>query len=142
MDFFNRNTPNKVWRDQDFIVKGGIISDMVAVFERNYADQKLIKKKHVVNTDETWSLWRKNLGSHFKPVLLSLRGDQNILKKISNIENESSKYSPSLMPAKARFFQNRPRYHETSSNKSIREAFLLPKIKFSWSTPTLFPIKN
>lgn len=113
----------KIWRDQDFLVKGNIISDMVKTFERNYIDQKKIKDKHWINTDVTWAIWRKNIARKFRGLLFPKSGDAATIKQIQEIERRASSLIPPLKTAKAQFFQNRPRYSETFIQQVYTRSF-------------------
>lgn len=119
--------PSNIWRDQDFIVKGNIIEDMVKAFERNYQDQKDIKNSRPISTDTTWKLWREGAGKVFKLNWLQnwLQGeaDPEIIKKINEIDKNADSINIPMMPARAQFFQNRPRYNETYIQQVYLKAF-------------------
>ncbi|MDO9184249.1 MAG: phosphatidylserine/phosphatidylglycerophosphate/cardiolipin synthase family protein [Bacteriovorax sp.] len=122
-------TSEKIWRDQDFIVKGNIIDDMTTVFERNYKDQKDIKAKHWINTDKTWAIWRKTIGQKFRNKYLQIKGDKNIIKKITKIETDTANIEFSMFPSKSQFFQNRPRNAETYIQQIYKRSFAHAKNK-------------
>lgn len=113
-------TADKIWRDQDFLVKGDVIDDIMIAFDRNFKDQKKIKASNIINTDNTWELWNKLMNEKLK---LNPQKELNktVLNKISEIESE--KYSFDTMPAKIKFIQNRPRYGETYIEQSYEKVF-------------------
>jgi phosphatidylserine/phosphatidylglycerophosphate/cardiolipin synthase-like enzyme len=52
--------PSRYWRDQDVIVKGDVIKDMVATFERNFEYFLTIKESRgIFNTNIYWDATRK-----------------------------------------------------------------------------------
>ena len=103
------------WRDQDFFVTGEAVSDMAAVFERNYADQKMIKRmRHgILNTDKAWDFWRKHIIKRYGTYSPKFKLDEAAQAKVEAIMNGAAQFSPELFPAKMRFIQSRPRMKET-----------------------------
>ncbi|MBI4821707.1 MAG: DUF2183 domain-containing protein [Deltaproteobacteria bacterium] len=101
-------TPLRRWRDQDVALRGPIVSDVVAAFERNYGYLKSIKRDlpALVNPDNSWKLSSK--------VLKKIAGAPVPFWRRSEIEAlvERSAATPSSLvfhPVAARFLQSRPR---------------------------------
>lgn len=114
--------PSKIWRDQDFIVKGKVIDDIIIAFDRNFQDQKKIKREKLINTDNTWEYWKMLFNK--EAALHPLKEDnKDILDKIDRIETEIQNFNVSLQPAKVKFIQNRPRYKETFIEQSYEKIF-------------------
>ncbi len=116
--------PSRYWRDQDVIVKGDVIKDMVTTFERNFTYFLKIKESRgIFNTNLYWEATRKvfeKTGKMYVEYETDERLDENVLDvagKKPDIEYEG---------AKCRFFHNRPRFGETYIEqvylKSIKEA--------------------
>jgi len=107
----NPKDPDGYWRDQDVIVKGALVADMVTAFERNFAHFLVIKESRwIFNTDLYWEATRAALG-----VLGSLsvpyRTDPELVDRV----NKLAISFPDLefVNARSRFFHNRPRLGET-----------------------------
>ncbi len=113
---------DKIWRDQDFLVKGDVIDDITVAFDRNFEDQKQIKASNIINTDDTWGLWNKLMSEKLKLHPLQ-KLNKTILDKIRKIESKTKEYSFETMPAKIKFIQNRPRYGETYIEQSYEKVF-------------------
>ena len=59
--------PSRYWRDQDVIVKGDVVKDMVATFERNFEYFLKIKESRgIFNTNIYWEATRKVLDNTTK----------------------------------------------------------------------------
>lgn len=99
------------WRDQDVIVKGEIIKDMLTAFDRNIDYFLEIKKSRgIFNTDRYWDKTRQVLDVIGK-LEFNFQTDPELNKKVRLMAEK--KLVLDYYPAKARFFQNRPRYKET-----------------------------
>ncbi|MBW2458940.1 MAG: phosphatidylserine/phosphatidylglycerophosphate/cardiolipin synthase family protein [Deltaproteobacteria bacterium] len=110
--------PINRWTDQDVILRGPIVDDVVAVFDRNYDFFKELKDKRpgLLNTDNSWKLTRDTLKkikdagrpSWRRPELVEAIDD--VLAKEATLE---------YAPLTGRFLQSRPRLKETF----IRQAY-------------------
>ena len=114
-----------LWRDQDFILKGAIVSDVTAAFDRNYEDQKNIKRSRseLLNTDIAWELWRKRIVAKFGKINIPFEPNPVASANVRKIIQRASLPRLRLEPAKARFFQNRPRYGETFIRQAYERLF-------------------
>ncbi|HEU0031892.1 MAG TPA: phosphatidylserine/phosphatidylglycerophosphate/cardiolipin synthase family protein [Kofleriaceae bacterium] len=103
------NVP-RYWRDQDVAVRGAVLADLTATFERNYDHFKQIKASRGGLTDKAWEATRKILQKVGAPKLdFSLRED--LVRTVHALE---SRMMPrEFQPARCRFFQSRPRLHES-----------------------------
>jgi len=110
--------PGNFWRDQDIVVKGRIVADMVTAFERNFAHFVEIKESRgALNTDLYWEATRNVLDEVGKvPVFYSTRSD------LDERVRSMAQMEPALnfVNARSRFFQNRPRLGESY----IKQAYL------------------
>jgi len=99
------------WRDQDVIVKGEVIGDMVTAFDRNFDYFIAIKKSRgIFNTNLYWDKTRAVLDVTGK-VKFTFRTDPRLDKKVRQMA--SKRLLLDYQASAVRFFQNRPRYKET-----------------------------
>ena len=107
------NGPKNRWRDQDVIMRGAVVADLVIGFERNYAHFKKIKS------------WRPALLRAPKIGLIPYKQDKSLLKQVAHAEKDTS-FELNYTESKVRFFQSRPRFGESYINQvylsMIREA--------------------
>ena len=111
--------PINRWTDQDVVLRGQIVGDVTAAFDRNYEFFKGIKRKRpkLLNPDNAWKLARKTMARinkvktprWRKPALVASL--KSVLKK---------KAALVWRPINARFLQSRPRFKETF----IHQAYL------------------
>jgi len=125
-EYFRTDPQNvsRYWRDQDVIVKGAVVKDMVATFERNFDYFLKIKESRgIFNTNIYWEATRSMLDKTGK-VEMKHATDERVEKNVREIADR--KLDLVYKPAKCRFFQNRPRFEETYIEqvylKSIRSA--------------------
>ncbi len=110
--------PSRYWRDQDVIVKGAVIKDMVAVFERNFAYFIKVKESRgIFNTNIYWEATRSVMDKTGK-MDMKYTTDERLEKNVLEIADK--KLVLDYEPARCRFFQNRPRFEETY----IEQAYL------------------
>jgi putative cardiolipin synthase len=125
-EYFRIDPQNVInyWRDQDVIVKGAVVKDMVVAFERNYEYFLKIKESRgVFNTNLYWEATRSMLDKTGKVEMKHIT-DERLEQNVREIAGR--KLDLDYKPAKSRFFQNRPRFEETYIEqaylKSIRSA--------------------
>lgn len=134
--------PNGNWRDQDIIVQGPIVSNMVAAFERNFDHFVAIKESRGdLNTDLYWEKTREFLDEVGK-LEIPYTTDADLLKRV----REMARSKPTLryVHARSRFFHNRPRLGETYIKQAYRKlidharheiiicnAYFLPSAEFA-----------
>jgi putative cardiolipin synthase len=110
--------PSRYWRDQDVIVKGDVIEDMVTTFERNFEYFLKIKESRgIFNTDIYWEATRNLLDKTTK-VDMNHITDERLNENVRELADKKLKLK--FENAKCRFFQNRPRFGETY----IEQAYL------------------
>ena len=112
------------WRDQDVIVKGDVVKDMVATFERNFEYSIKVKNSRgVFNTNKYWENARKIFEKTGK---IGMRHKVKDQVNIKINELAAKKLNLKYEKSKCRFFQNRPRFGETFIEqaylKAIQEA--------------------
>ncbi len=111
-------TPHGYWRDQDVIVKGGVIKDMVAAFDRNFHYFTDIKKSRgVLNTNLYWKVTRAVLDKTGH-VRFHFNTDPRLVERVKALARNKLKLD--FHPARSRFFQSRPRFQE----HTIEQAYL------------------
>ena len=116
--------PSHYWRDQDVVVKGDVIKDMVATFERNYDYFLKIKESRgIFNTNQYWEATRKVLEETGK-MDMEYDTDERLNKNVRDLAD--TPLDLRFEGSTCRFFQNRPRFGETYIEqvylKSIGEA--------------------
>lgn len=110
--------PDAYWRDQDVVLKGAVIQDLVAAFDRNFDYFVEIKaSRGIFNTNLYWNATRQVMGTTGKvPVPYSTRPD--LVERVTALEARQPPLD--FRPARCRFIQNRPRLKETY----IQQAYL------------------
>ena len=110
--------PSRYWRDQDVIVRGAVVRDMVAAFERNFEYFLKIKESRgILNTNIYWEATRNVFDKTGKIDMRHVTDD-----RLNQNVREMAGRKPDLkyQGATCRFFQNRPRFGETY----IEQAYL------------------
>lgn len=103
--------PSRTWRDQDVVLRGGIVDDLVAAFDRNFDYFVAVKESRgLFNTNLYWEGTRKVLDATGK-FRVSYQTDPDVVAQVAEMEKRSPDLD--LRPATCRFFQNRPRLGET-----------------------------
>jgi len=103
--------PDHTWRDQDVVVRGAVVADLVQAFDRNFEYFVGVKKSRgAFNTNLYWEATRKVLDETGKVPIL-YRTDPAIVANVARLESRQ----PTLdfRSATCRFLQNRPRLQET-----------------------------
>ncbi len=110
--------PSHYWRDQDVIVKGDVVKDMVTTFERNFEYFLKVKESRgIFDTNIYWDATR-NLLEKTGKINMNHVTDERLNKNV----RELAEKKPDLEyeETKCRFFQTRPRFGETY----IEQAYL------------------
>ena len=103
--------PDNTWRDQDLVVRGAIVDDLVEAFDRNFDYFVGVKKSRgIFNTNLYWEATRNVLDKTGK-VPFSFSTDPSIVANVAQLESRQ----PALefRRATCRFLQNRPRLKES-----------------------------
>jgi putative cardiolipin synthase len=110
--------PSRYWRDQDVIVRGAVVKDMVAAFERNFEYFLKVKESRgILNTNIYWEATR-NVFDKTGKIDMRHVTDDRLNKNVRELADK--KLELKYEAAKCRFFQNRPRFGETY----IEQAYL------------------
>ncbi len=117
-------TPSRYWRDQDVVVRGTVVKDVVAAFDRNYQYfQNLKKKRGIANADRYWNTakglldevgnWNTTQGlfDAFGKLKVPYDTDARLNQRVAYMAELP--FQPIYKPVRCRFFQNRPRFEET-----------------------------
>ena len=110
--------PDHFWRDQDIIVKGSIVADMVTTFDRNFDHFLKIKESRgVLDTDLYWQATRKFI-DEFGKLAVPYTTRSDLVERVKSM----ARMKPDLnyVNARSRFCHNRPRLGETY----IQQAYL------------------
>ncbi|MFM6929651.1 MAG: phospholipase D-like domain-containing protein [Bdellovibrio sp.] len=104
--------PKGIWRDQDVIVRGKIVHDITAVFDRNYGYFKMLKgmRPDLFNPD-SWRSALSGINKFVGKVFGQFPGKEKIQAKI--LAAEDMKIIPRYVDASMRFIQSRPRFEES-----------------------------
>lgn len=103
--------PDATWRDQDIVVRGAIVRDLVTAFDRNFDYFLAVKKSRgPLNTNMYWDATRKLLDKTGK-VPVAYTTDPQVVQNVAALEARQPALA--FRGATCRFFQNRPRLKET-----------------------------
>jgi putative cardiolipin synthase len=111
--------PGHFWRDQDVIVKGRIVADMVAAFDRNFDHFIEIKQSRGgLNSDTYWQSTREFLDK-FGKLTVSYTTRSDLVERVKSM----AQVKPSLdyQNVRSRFFHNRPRLGESYIKQAYRK---------------------
>lgn len=111
-----QNVP-RYWRDQDVLVRGKVLADLTAAFDRNWEYFKGIKLERGRLTDAAWEATRAILAKTGKPnIPYTTIG--RLTETVAAFE--ARPVVRDYQPARCRFFQSRPRLGESY----IQQAYL------------------
>ena len=103
-----------IWRDQDAIVRGPIVRDVVRVFEQDFAYFKKVKADHgPFNTDTYWKLWNRTLDAFGVYTSIPYKLNRDVIAKIQHADAHPLPLEKMWVKTDARFLHSRPRYQET-----------------------------
>jgi len=103
--------PDQYWRDQDVVLRGAIVADLVTAFDRNFEYFLEVKKSRgIFNTNIYWDATRKVLDKTGR-MPISFRTDPALVANVAALE--ARRPALDFRPATCRFIQNRPRLKET-----------------------------
>lgn len=103
--------PDNTWRDQDVVLRGAIVGDLVTAFDRNFDYFVDVKKSRgVFNTNLYWNATRRVLDKTGQ-VPIKYTTDPEIVANVSGLEARQPMLD--FRGATCRFLQNRPRLKET-----------------------------
>ena len=103
--------PDQTWRDQDVVLRGAIVRDLVVAFDRNFDYFTAVKKSRgIFNTNLYWDATRVVLDQTGK-VPVHFKTDQRVVENVARLEARQP--DPKYHGATCRFIQSRPRLKET-----------------------------
>jgi phosphatidylserine/phosphatidylglycerophosphate/cardiolipin synthase-like enzyme len=103
--------PDQYWRDQDVVLRGAVVLDLVAAFDRNFDYFTGVKRgRGPLNTNLYWDATRKLLDKTGK-VPISYATDPALAANVAQLEARQPMLD--FRGATCRFIQNRPRLKET-----------------------------
>lgn len=107
----NPDDPDTTWRDQDVVVRGAVVRDLVTAFDRNFDYFVSVKQSRgVFNTNLYWDATRSVLDKTGK-VPVSYTTDPKVVRNVAELEAREPQLQ--FHGATCRFLQNRPRLKET-----------------------------
>ena len=106
------SAPEHRWRDQDVALRGPVVRDVMATFDRNYRFFKSLKGRlpALFNPDNSWRLARGKLSQIKKARFPTWNRKANVSAVINML---GKKVALAWSPVRARFLQSRPRARET-----------------------------
>ena len=139
--------PGRYWRDQDVIVRGDVVKDMVTTFERNYDYFLKVKESRgIFNTNKYWKATR-NVMEKTSMLYMSHVTDERLNQVVREMADK--KLDLKYQNAKSRFFQNRPRFGETyieqaylKSIKGAKNEILIANAYFVASAALIETVKD
>jgi putative cardiolipin synthase len=103
--------PDRYWRDQDVVLRGAVVADLVAAFDRNFEYFLDVKQSRgIFNTNIYWDATRKALDKTGR-MPISFKTDPALVASVAALE--ARRPALDFRPATCRFIQNRPRLKET-----------------------------
>ena len=129
-------TPIQRWQDQDVVLRGPVVADVVAAFDRNYDFFKEIKGRlpKVLNPDNAWKLTRA-VQDKVAKVDVPTWQDETLRTAVEGCGSRAA--AEAFAPGAARFLQSRPRFKETfilqaylASIESAKESLLIANAYF------------
>lgn len=107
----NPDDPDATWRDQDVVVRGAIVGDLVTAFDRNFDYFVGVKKSRgVFNTNLYWDATRAVLDQTGK-LPIHYTTNPQVVQNVAALESRQPAID--FRSATCRFLQNRPRLKET-----------------------------
>jgi len=103
--------PAAYWRDQDVAVRGAVLQDLVAAFERSYEYLTAIKRSRgMFNTDHYWKATRHVLA---RTGMVPIHYSTDAVREARVAELEAGAQALAFRGARCRFLHNRPRFGES-----------------------------
>jgi putative cardiolipin synthase len=135
------SNPSRYWRDQDIIVRGAIVKDMATAFDRNHKyAQKIKEGRGIANTNRYWGMTR-GLLDEFGKIKMDHKTEPRLEKRVAHMAEQLPELK--FEPARARFFQSRPRFEESYITQAylklirdakeevlVANAYFIPSAKF------------
>lgn len=110
--------PSGYWRDQDVVVRGAILADLVAAFDHTFDYLVAIKKSRgIFNTNLYWGATRAVL-DHTGKFPVPYRTEPRLVERVAGMERAVPRLE--FAQSRCRFLHSRPRMKESY----IREAYL------------------
>jgi putative cardiolipin synthase len=107
----NPDDPDSTWRDQDVVVRGSVVGDLVTAFDRNFDYFVGVKRSRgAFNTNLYWDATRAVLDKTGK-MPIHYTTDAKVVQNV--VALESRQPALDFRGATCRFLQNRPRLKET-----------------------------
>jgi len=107
----NPDDPDSTWRDQDVVVRGSVVGDLVTAFDRNFDYFVGVKRSRgAFNTNLYWDATRAVLDKTGK-MPIHYTTDPKVVQNV--VALESRQPALDFRGATCRFLQNRPRLKET-----------------------------
>ena len=103
------NVP-RYWRDQDVLVRGAVLADLTAAFDRNWTHFKEIKARRGGLTDAAWEATRAVM-ARTGEADIPFRRRADLVQSVAALE--ARPVPRDFQPARCRFFQSRPRLRES-----------------------------
>ncbi len=122
-EYFRANPghPDATWRDQDVVVRGAVVEDMVAAFDRNFDYFTSVKESRgVFNTNLYWDATRNVLDETGR-LPIQYISDPSVTAYVVDLETRQPRLD--FRPSTCRFLQSRPRLEETYIQQAYIKLF-------------------
>jgi putative cardiolipin synthase len=117
--------PAGYWRDQDVAVRGAILEDLQAAFDRNFDYLVGIKKSRgIFNTNLYWDGTRSVM-DHTGMLNVNYTTDERLVERVAILEQQATDLD--FKPSRCRFLHNRPRFAETYILQAYLKLFTAAK---------------
>ena len=111
--------PGHNWRDQDVIVRGSIVADMVTAFDRNFEHFLKIKESRgALDTDIYWQSTKEFL-DQFGKLSVPYKTRPDLVERVKSMAGMRPPLN--YVNATSRFFHNRPRLDESYIQQAYRK---------------------
>jgi len=108
--------PDRTWRDQDVVLRGAVVGDLVQAFDRNFQHFVDVKKSRgLLDTNRYWDATRTVLDRTGK-VPVRYESDPRVAAYVAELEARRPELE--FRGATCRFIQSRPRLRETYLQQS------------------------
>ena len=99
--------PAMKWRDQDILVRGPIVQDMVKTFDLNF---DFLEARKPLPSTQAWDFWRE---IEVESTPIEFVKKKEIVREVLKVAKDYRNLEPKYHAATARFLHNRPRNKET-----------------------------
>ena len=115
-EYFRMGDDTKhVWRDQDTVEHGAIVTDIAAAFDSNFRYFNELEKTRpeIFKNPTLVKAWNNWVNFYHDKIVSAFKRPNAIMKRIKKLEDAGMRWEGIFAGATCRFVQNRPRFGET-----------------------------